>query len=272
MACYQKFRYVSRGGNNKEIEGEFVKRYNALQLKLFMSILMVFDHLNHVPRLISADLAGVFHILTRCVSVFFAYMAIEGFVYTRNRLKYNGRLFLWAGIMSLGNNLFTDLYTSKGIYVSNNIFLTLAMGILALNIWYFVTNGNKLNAKLLLGIKIIIGIVVTGVGMFFTEGGIVVIPFMLICYGFRNKIKVRNLVLSIFSILLFLMSYQDMGIWQDTVRMLMFNSDWFFISVIPFLYLYNGERGRKSVLSKYFFYTFYPAHLWIIATIAFFVS
>lgn len=47
-------------------------KYNAFQLKLFMAILMVFDHIDHIPGLLPIELAGVFHVLTRCVGVFFS--------------------------------------------------------------------------------------------------------------------------------------------------------------------------------------------------------
>ena len=40
---------------------------------------------------------------------------------------------------------------------------------------------------------------------------------------------------------------------------LTFDSEWMMISVLPFIWLYNGQRG-----TKYFFYIIYPAHLWIL--------
>lgn len=249
-----------------------MKKYNAFQLKLFMAVLMVFDHLVYVPGLLSPIGIEVFHLLTRCVSVFFAYMAIEGFVHTRNRLKYSGRLFLWAGIMFVGTSMINSLYGTKGVHISNNIFLTLAMGVLSLNIWYYPVKKVNINEKVMLGIKIVIGTLITFMGMLFTEGGLVVIPFMLICYGLNNKKRLRDVLLLAYGIFLFAISFQYVESWWMTIRMLMFNSDWFFVSVIPFMYLYNGERGPKNKFSKYFFYVFYPAHLWILSTIAYIIK
>jgi len=34
------------------------------------------------------------------------------------------------------------------------------------------------------------------------------------------------------------------------------------IAALPFIILYNGERGRYSL--KYLFYVFYPLHIWIL--------
>ncbi|RVU70996.1 MULTISPECIES: TraX family protein [Lactobacillus] len=36
------------------------------------------------------------------------------------------------------------------------------------------------------------------------------------------------------------------------------------INVIPLILLYNGQRGKKSWITKYFFYIIYPVHLWIL--------
>lgn len=97
------------------------------------------------------------------------------------------------------------------------------------------------------------------------------LPFMLITYLTYNKEKARNISYIVLSVLLFLTSFNDYGDISSTLDMLAFNSDFMFIFVLPFIYLYNGERGGYSKFSKYFFYVFYPAHLWIIMTIAYFV-
>lgn len=64
------------------------KGLNAFQLKLLMAVLMVFDHLEKIPGLLSGECVSIFHALTRCVAVWFAFAAVEGFLYTRSRLLY----------------------------------------------------------------------------------------------------------------------------------------------------------------------------------------
>ncbi|MBO7318474.1 MAG: hypothetical protein J6V06_00455, partial [Clostridia bacterium] len=39
------------------------------------------------------------------------------------------------------------------------------------------------------------------------------------------------------------------------------------LAFIPLIYLYNGEAGKSSKFSKWFFYWFYPVHILIIAVI-----
>ena len=90
------------------------KGINAFQLKLFMAFLMVFDHISQIPGLVPDGWDGVLHALTRCVGVAFAFMAVEGFLHTRNRLAYNMRLFFWAALMQTGNRILDASLSGEG--------------------------------------------------------------------------------------------------------------------------------------------------------------
>lgn len=253
------------------------KGLDAYQLKLFMAGLMVLDHIKIIPGLVSPTAAGVLHLLTRSVGVWFAYLAVEGFLHTRNRIRYNGRLFLWAAFMEGGNLLLNLWLQSAGIVVYNNIFLTLAFGVLVLNLLFNREEGPRnpigYRGRAMTAMRLLAAVLAIGVGALFGEGGILLIPFMLITYLLRNNTKRRNIGYAVFAVLLFAMSFQWYpGDLPTTLNMLLMNSEWAFVSVIPFLALYNGERGRNDRFSKYFFYVFYPAHLWILAVIAFWMS
>ncbi|MDO5400543.1 MAG: TraX family protein [Eubacteriales bacterium] len=246
-----------------------MKKYNAFQIKLLMALLMVLDHLPHIPGLVPPVWAGIFHVLTRCVAVWFAYMAVEGFVHTHSRLRYNLRLFLWSGIMLLGNLLLNRLLGSRGIAVYNNIFLTLALGVLLLNLlWGSRTPGRPWAAAA----RILGALAVSLFGLVFAEGALVLLPFMVITYGLREKPRLRNTLYFLWGGLLLAASYVPYETVEETVSMFLYNSDGMFFTVLPFLYLYNGQRGPNTRFSKYFFYVFYPAHLWLIAVIAYFAA
>lgn len=249
---------------------------NAFQIKFFMAMLMVLDHLDYIPHAIPPLWAGIFHALTRCVGVWFAFMAVEGFLHTRNQLRYNCRLFVWAAMMFAGNHFLQILLAAKDIRINNNIFLTLAVGVLLLNV---LTHSIKVfgtpEPALVKWMRRLLALGVFIIGLVGTEGGMIVLPFMVITFFFRQHLLLRNVLYVVFAVLLAVpslcsaFSYQEPAVIID---MILFNSDWMFVSVLPFLYLYNGERGKKTVFTKYFFYVFYPLHLWVIAVIGYVVA
>ncbi|MDX5039097.1 TraX family protein, partial [Streptococcus suis] len=108
-------------------------------------------------------------------------------------------------------------------------------------------------------------------GAAFTEGGAVVLPFILITYLGRKTPFKRNFAYIILALLLLLSSYHPYETIELTIQMMLYNADWLFILVLPILSLYNGQAGPRTAFSRYFFYIFYPLHLWLLATIAYFI-
>ncbi|MGF1919536.1 TraX family protein [Enterococcus faecalis] len=239
---------------------------NANRLKLLMMGLMILDHISYFVPL---EWVLIFHVITRCVGVFFGYMAVEGFKYTRNVYRYNGRLYIWAGIMFIGNTLLNQLVNNPDVAVHNNIFLTLALGVSLLIVTKAMIEMSKISLKIILLVGMLI---ILGTGVVFAEGGTVMLPFMLITYLARKNLVLRNSLYGALAFFFLSISFQWLGDWQTTAEMLAYNSDFMFITVIPFLFLYNGERGSKAPFFKYLFYGFYPLHLWMIALIANYVQ
>ncbi|MFI3117092.1 TraX family protein [Streptococcus suis] len=244
-----------------------MKSYNAYQLKLAMAGLMVLDHLDIIPGFIPDQLSLVFHMVTRCVAVFFAYMLVEGYLHTSNVKAYLLRLYGAAGIMALGNTLLNNFYQSKEIYMSNNIYMTLAVG---LTLLVCLRNFGEHSRKQQI-VQVVLAGLLTILGALFTEGGSVVLPFILITYLGRKSLFKRNLSYGLFALFLLFTSYQPYESIEMTVQMMLYNADWLFILVLPILSLYNGQAGPRTAFSRYFFYIFYPLHLWLLATIAYFI-
>uniref|UniRef100_UPI00403F7231 TraX family protein n=1 Tax=Candidatus Enterococcus willemsii TaxID=1857215 RepID=UPI00403F7231 len=230
-------------------------------MKLFMMALMVLDH---ISLFISTETAAIFHMLTRCVGVFFAYMSIEGLRYTRNQEKYLGRLWI-AGVLMQGANLLLNQFIfAKEYAVHNNIFLTLAVGTTVLYFIQYMIQATSWQKRTLYTVAMIVMLLI-GV---FTEGGMVLLPFMIICYLCREKFILRNILLVVFALGLFFTSYVDYGNCHTTWVMLGMNSDFLFITILPILGLYNGKPGNNHPSMKSLFYVFYPLHLYLIALLA----
>lgn len=227
-------------------------------LKLLMMFLMVFDH---IGPFIPAKLASLFHFMTRPVSGVFAFMAVEGFIHTRDVKKYSRRLYLSGIFMEVGNRLINYfIIDNVNYYISNNIFLTLALGVTSL---YLLEELKDRKALRFLTIFIVFVL-----GTFFSEGGLLLIPFILIIYAYRDRPRIRNIIFVFISLILGLSVWVDYGSFFSSLNMFFINSDGLiFVMALPFIYLYNGKSGSKKY-SKYIFYIFYPLHLWTIAIFA----
>lgn len=244
--------------------------FNRNQLKYFMMMLMVTDH---IWPFISIESAAFFHIITRCVAVFFAYMSVEAITHTRNKNKY--LIHLWvAGILMQITNILMNKYVLFNPWIGfapyeikNNIFLTLAIGA---TIVYLLSKVKTVSSDIK-NVSIFILIIILGMLSLFTEGGFLILPFMIICYLFNDNHKVRNGLLVSLSVILFLNTFLSNGGWYMSLLTLAQNSNFLFISIVPILRLYNGEKGKTSKFTKYIFYVFYPLHLYTIALIATFL-
>ena len=97
------------------------------------------------------------------------------------------------------------------------------------------------------------------------EGGVYLWPVLLIFYFGYHKPTAQSIGIFVWCLLLFIKGVMT-GIQTKTglYSALTFDSEWMMISVLPFIWLYNGQRGKKSWITKYFFYIIYPAHLWIL--------
>ena len=229
---------------------------NAFVLKLIALIFMVADNLFlAIPDL----LPWWTHAATRWVAPLFAFFVVEGFQKTSNRRAYFTRLAGMAALMA-AVNLMLNRYLFLTRPLHDNIFLTLALGFLLLICVEQVSVRSAWLQKLGFALAAL-GLLV--LGFFIAEGGTVVLPFMLITWLLRGRTAWRNLAYLALAGLLFLMNYQPYGNFNDTIRMLAYNSDFLLITVLPFIYLYNGQRGPSNWFTKNFFYAFYPLSLWI---------
>lgn len=241
---------------------EKFKIMNAFQIKVLMVILMSLDHLRYINHLVSPEIASAFTVISRCVAPMFAYFAVEGIRHTHNLKKYCLRLSILAGIVFVGNialntffKIFADALSGSGqeiLYRNDNVIFTLALGVLFI---LSVQEGMQKQGIWKICLFIISGISFL-LGFFWGEWGTVILPFMLIEYFFHDKKLIR---------------FIGYGLIELISLILPFGEPLYFL-VFPFIFLYNGKRGLQTKFSKYFFYVYYPVHLWIIAIITEYVN
>lgn len=202
---------------------------NAYQLKCVAIISMLIDHLGAVIYTDNSFL----RIVGRLAYPILAFLLVEGFYHTSNYWKYMRNLFVF-GLIS---EVFFDLAFSKKIVdmSTQNVFFTLCIGLFLIK---FISLTNN-HWHCLIGIWVAF-IVAT---LFKVDGESIGVCIILIFYLFRlDKTKI-----TIFLAVIYLVALGGISKYG--------------ILALLFIYTYNGERGR---LNKWFFYIFYPVHLFII--------
>ena len=238
---------------------------DAYKLKIIALLFMILDHV-HTHLWLYGSTPQWISPVTRFVSPLFLYLMIEGFYHTRSRKKYIIRLFTAAFIMLIGNviiNLSFHKYVpDSGKFIfqltgPNNIFMTLA--ILFGLVWCLENIKQRKNIVLSCALAL-----VCAFACLFTEGGFILLPFAVIMWFFHGKKNFQCIGIGVLCLAWFIQTITSYTGATTMYVHMCFNNEWAIALVIPFILLYNGERGRNTAFSKYLFYVIYPLHLWLL--------
>ena len=197
----------------------------------------------------------------------FFFFITEGFQYTRSLKKYAVRLFIFAVITQIPYCLMVNgTLLTKSMFTYLNVFFTLFLGLIALVI---SESDMKLWQKTAL-IVVLDAITVLLQIQWLVFG----IPIILILYHFRDKPTKRFMLFSLCALgdlLMITLPVVSLFYSKGMIQMVVYSLvgiviDMFFL-IVGYLIVtlfYNGEKGKFPVVSKWFFYIFYPAHLLII--------
>lgn len=258
---------------------QITKGMDRFNLKMLALALMTMDHIHQFFS--SNGIPIWFTWLGRLSAPLFFFTMAEGFFYTRNRITYVKRLYFFSVIMSLGKFLAWKISINAPSFpsVPNNIFQTFFL--IGFNILIFeCLSGKKrgvVQKIIILSLVIIFEIVlpmsvallpnrsVSRIILSFfpcpllCEGGL---PFVFLGMAFfylRNERKKMMVVYSIFSLSLF--PFSNFSLENAFYQ----NYQWMMIFAVPLMMIYNGKRGHGL---KYFFYLYYPAHIFLFFYIA----
>ena len=261
---------------------------NGFQLKLIALFLMTLDHFysaastfSHAPILLTQ--------LGRLSAPLFIFLTAQGMQHTRSKGKYMGRLYFSALAMEVGNILINQWFPLPGnAIVVNNIFATLFVStllIFTIEAWikgfklgkrhqlrwavlgttylvastaFFLTTMTSMN-QILLKISLIafpnplavegsIIWVLLGVGFYFVTAK----KFD----GTKKKIWTLPVFYTLYCAAVF---YLTTGMIFTTDNLFLINFQWLMIGSLPLLMLYNGQKGKGW---KWFFYVYYPLHIY----------
>ena len=202
-------------------------------LKIIAVITMTMDHYSKI-----ADGPEWFSLVGRVSFPLFAFLIGEGFRYTKDRKKYFYRIFLYALVLQIPDLLSIEKY-------DGNIFFTLSFGSLSL----LILNNTKLNKFIKI---ILVIIIVASAEMLTLDYGSYGVMIIIIFYLFRE-----NNIMTAFSFTA--VNILWISFFQMSATQL------YSVFVLPLIFLYNGEEGKKM---KLFFYLYYPLHLIVLYLLA----
>lgn len=165
----------------------------------------------------------------------FCFLLVEGFLHTRNRMKYGRNLLLFACVSEIPwNYMFTDTWR----YEKQNVFFTLFLGYLGLCVMEAFWENQTMQLICL-------------IALFFAacwlkaDYGWRGFVFILIMYLFRSEKAAQAVIGSCW------LFYE----WKACFAFLSIN-------------MYNGERGFvKGKAAKFLFYWFYPLHITLLVVL-----
>lgn len=245
------------------------------QIKIIGVIMMVFDHIYQMFYAQGAPLWMT--CIGRLVAPIFLFMCAEGFFYTHSKKRYMLRLLIGFFFMNIASAAISSVFPSN-VVLMNNIFSTLFVCTVYMLAIDFLKKGikEKKAARIILAIILMLAPILTSIlcvmllqyaavdpkmaimvmmipSLMTAEGGYIFVILGVLFYIFRKWRYAQAAALIIISIFVFILG--------DKVQSLMI------FAVIPIL-MYNGQHGKGS---KYFFYIFYPAHIYLLYLISYFI-
>lgn len=241
------------------------KILNSNELKLVAIIAMTVDHIAWAmfEGYPTAPLPIFMHIIGRLTCPIMCYFIAEGYHHTKNINKYTFRLFAFAFISHFAyifaSNAFVDFKSFIPFYYGDFLNQTSVMWSLA---WGLVMLRIADSKKIKLTCKVLLVILICIITLSSDWSCIASLCIMAIGTN-RDNLK-KQMAWMIFYVALYSLVYffaidKVYGVLQMGV-----------ILSIPIIAMYNGSRGKNEKINKFmkwFFYIFYPAHLFVIGLI-----
>ena len=244
------------------------KILNSNQLKLIAIIAMTVDHIawamfDGYP---TALLPLVMHIIGRLTCPIMCYFIAEGYHYTRNINKYTFRLFAFAFVSHFAyifaSNDFVDFKSFIPFYYGNFLNQTSVMWSLAWGLVMLRIADSKRIKSIYKVLLVILICIITLPSDWSCIAALCIMAIGTNRGDFRKQMSWMIFYVALYSLVYFFAIDKTYGILQMGV-----------VLSIPVIAMYNGKRGKNPKINKFmkwFFYIFYPLHLFVIGLINYF--
>ena len=214
-----------------------IKVFDNTCIKLLAISIMLFNHIG----IIFFDEAPLYIKIGEIGFPLFAFCIAEGFHYTRDRKKYLKKLFLFALITEL---IFDYAFYENINWLHQNVLFTFSLSVLFLMIYEYINKSKLSNTKKAILISLVFLLTLLISTVTFADHDTYGVILVFIFYVFRDKPVIKYILATILLLKAYKYGYAVLS--------------------LPILMLYNGKKGINL---KYFFYTFYPAHLLVLIII-----
>ncbi len=232
---------------------------NAFVLKLCMAALMLLDHLYYF--LPGAELPLWFTVAGRAVAPVFCFLMTQSLRHTRDRRRYITRLAVAGALMFVGNlavMAFARLKTGQTVPFTSNIFLSLALGAMVIETVERFRAGQRWN--LLPRVLLLVCAAPFVEGMLLMPVLAVIFYF---CHGNKPLLCLLYTVLGTAAVfVLMLPAGPPPPRFAVNVAGIALHTQYLQILALAPILLYNGRPGPRGGFGKWFFYLYYPLHIW----------
>ncbi|EHJ01785.1 hypothetical protein CDLVIII_5303 [Clostridium sp. DL-VIII] len=260
---------------------------NIFVLKILALCFMVLDHLNmYMPDIFPIE----FRWIGRMAAPIFIFCLVQGMIHTSARKKYIIRLYAASVVLGIEEIILMNIFPNSQQPLMNSMFATLfIIGVFI----YIINSGLSVKKKIIAFVgfiltQTIIGYIITILfipinqlntlsqsslieytskcecitnflpNFIYCDGGFQWIILGVGMYLFRSNKKKLTIMYCLYS----LFEFTSTALIGMTMSNLFFvNYQWIMIITVPFLLLYNGEKGKGL---KFLFYIFYPLHIGVI--------
>lgn len=244
------------------------KILDSNQLKLIAIIAMTVDHIawamfDGYP---SALLPLIMHIIGRLTCPIMCYFIAEGYHYTRNINKYTFRLFAFAFVSHFAyifaSNDFVDFKSFIPFYYGNFLNQTSVMWSLAWGLVMLRIADSKRIKSIYKVLLVVLICIITLPSDWSCIAALCIMAIGTNRGDFRKQMSWMIFYVALYSLVYFFAIDKAYGILQMGV-----------VLSIPVIAMYNGKREKNPKINKFmkwFFYIFYPLHLFVIGLINYF--
>lgn len=255
-------------------------------LKLFALLFMIIDHIGEF----FINSPFWFRYIGRLSVPLYFFCSAWGLAFTHNKKLYIFRMYFLSIFMAIGNIVISYIYN---ININNNIYSTLFIGTLTV---VLLEQEKKLVKRLLLlggyqllvlGICVFLAEIIGfpfGINLkvlyqfygsilgscIFCEGSILFVIYYCLMYWLKNKVWKLSIFTIIFSGVITLLANQYQyyrGIVGYMVPF--FHYQGLMCLAIPFFFMFNMKKGINM---KYFYYIFYPVHIWFLSVLSYYTN